>query len=57
MKTIIGIITASSRKEMEQQCKARGADFFLEKNNEWQSNLLEIMSGYVGTDESDGASA
>ena len=57
LKTIIGIITASSRKEMEQQCKARGADFFLEKNNEWQSNLLEIMSGYVGTDESDGASA
>ena len=28
-KTVIGIITASPRKEIEQQCRARGADFFL----------------------------
>ena len=49
IKTIIGVITASPRKEIEQQCKARGADFFLEKNNEWQTNLLKIMSGYVKT--------
>ncbi len=53
LKTIIGVITASARKEIEQQCKARGADFFLEKNNEWQNNLLEIMSGYIGTEESE----
>ena len=48
---IIGVITASPRKEIEQQCKARGADFFLEKNNEWQTNLLNIMSGYVNSDK------
>ena len=50
VKTIIGIITASPRKEIELQCKARGADFFLEKNNEWQNTLLEIMGGYVNTE-------
>lgn len=46
-KTIIGVITASPRKEIEQQCRLRGADFFLEKNNEWQSTLLNTMDGYI----------
>lgn len=45
--TIIGVITASPRKEIEQQCRLRGADFFLEKNNEWQTQLLETMGGYI----------
>lgn len=45
--TVIGVITASPRKEIEQQCKARGADFFIEKSNDWQNNLLEIMDGYI----------
>ena len=44
---IIGVITASPRKEIEQQCKARGADFFLEKNNDWQNQLINIMNGYI----------
>lgn len=52
-KTIIGVITASPRKEIEQQCKMRGADFFLEKNNDWQSALCKIMDGYINED-SDG---
>ena len=47
LKTIIGVITASPRKEIEQQCKARGADFFLEKNNDWQNSLCKIMGGYI----------
>ena len=50
-KTVIGVITASSRKEIEQLCKARGADFFLEKNNEWQAKLLNIMSGYISAEQ------
>ena len=45
--TVIGIMTASPRKEIEQQCRLRGADFFIEKNNEWQATLLEIMGGYI----------
>ena len=47
VKTIIGVITASPRKEIEQQCRLRGADFFLEKNNEWQAVLLDTLGGYI----------
>ena len=54
-KTIIGVITASPRKETEAQCKARGADFFLEKNSDWQNTLVGIMKKYIdaenGNDE------
>ena len=54
-KTIVGVITASPRKEIEQQCRARGADFFLEKNNDWQNQLINIMDGYIneGKEEDD----
>ncbi len=51
IKTIIGVITASPRKEIEQQCKMRGADFFLEKSNEWQNSLLETMGNYIKADK------
>ena len=50
IKTVIGVITASPRKETEQQCKARGADFFLEKNNDWQNALYKIMDSYIHED-------
>ena len=52
-KTIIGVITASPRKEIEMQCKTRGADFFLEKNNDWQNALFNIMNEYISTDSGD----
>ena len=54
-KTIVGVITASPRKEIEQQCRARGADFFLEKSNDWQSQLCKIMDEYInsGKDSND----
>ncbi len=51
IKTTIGVITASPRKEIEQQCKARGADFFLEKNNDWQATLLNKMSSYINAEK------
>lgn len=53
VNTIIGVITASPRKEIEQQCKARGADFFLEKNNDWQNELYDIMNGYINAGKED----
>ncbi len=53
VKTTIGVITASPRKEIEQQCKARGADFFLEKNSDWQSVLYGIMDGYINSGKDD----
>lgn len=51
VETVIGVITASARKEMEQQCRVRGADFFLEKNSDWQSQLCKIMEGYINTED------
>ena len=55
MNTVVGVITASPRKEIEQQCKARGADFFLEKGNDWQNQLRTIMDSYInaGKEEED----
>ena len=50
-KTVIGVITASPRKETEAQCKARGADFFLEKNSDWQHALVGIMKGYIDAEK------
>ena len=51
--TVIGVITASPRKEIEQQCRARGADFFLEKNSDWQNSLCNIMGGYINFGKED----
>ncbi len=53
IKTVIGVITASPRKEIEQQCRARGADFFLEKNSDWQNSLCNVMDGYINADKKD----
>jgi len=51
VNTIIGVITASPRKEIEAQCKARGADFFLEKNSDWQNALFGIMKSYIDAEK------
>lgn len=53
VKTIVGVITASPRKEIEQQCRARGADFFLEKNSDWQNSLYKIMESYINEGKDD----
>lgn len=53
IKTVIGVITASPRKEIEQQCRARGADFFLEKNSDWQNSLCNVMDSYINADKKD----
>lgn len=50
VQTIIGVITASPRKEIEQQCMAKGADFFLEKSNDWQNQLRKTMDSYINAD-------
>ena len=52
-ETIVGVITASPRKEIEQQCRLRGADFFLEKNNDWQNQLIKIMGDYINDGKED----
>lgn len=52
-KSVVGVITASPRKEIEQQCRARGADFFLEKSSDWQNKLCGIMDGYINAGNKD----
>jgi len=51
LPTIIGVITASPRKEIEQQCISRGASFFLEKSNDWQNQLINTLSSYINGDK------
>lgn len=40
----IGVMTASSRKEHRQMCLKKGADFYIEKVEDWQSTLLEYCN-------------
>lgn len=37
----IGVMTASSKKEHRQLCMKKGADFYIEKIDDWQNNLIE----------------
>ena len=39
--TIIGVMTASSKKEHRQLCMKKGADFYIEKVEDWQNSLIE----------------
>ena len=39
--TIIGVMTASSKKEHRQMCMKKGADFYIEKVDDWQNELVE----------------
>lgn len=39
--TTIGVMTASSKKEHRQLCMKKGADFYIEKVEDWQNQLIE----------------
>ena len=41
LNTIIGVMTASSKKEHRQLCMKKGADFYIEKVEDWQNQLIE----------------
>ncbi len=43
----IGVMTASSKRELEHICKNRGADFFIEKSADWQQRLYSIINEFV----------
>lgn len=47
LDTKIGVITVSQKKETERQCMARGANFFLEKSNDWQNELRNTIASYI----------
>ena len=40
-QTIIGVMTASSKREHRQLCMKKGADFYIEKVEDWQQELID----------------
>lgn len=50
-RPIIGIMTASNKRELEHICKSRGADFFLEKSADWQKALFATINSYINGEE------
>lgn len=39
--SVVGVMTASSKKEHRQLCMKKGADFYIEKVDDWQNELIE----------------
>ncbi len=39
--TVVGVMTASSKREHRQLCMKKGADFYIEKVEDWQAQLIE----------------
>lgn len=42
--TKIGVMSASSKKEHKQLCKMKGAEFYVEKIDDWQKELYGIIN-------------
>lgn len=43
--TQIGVMSASSKKEHKQLCKMKGAEFYVEKIDDWQKELFTVIKG------------
>lgn len=43
----IGIMSASTKREHKQLCKIKGAEFYLEKVDDWQKELLNMIKGII----------
>lgn len=41
--TKIGVMSASPKKEHKQLCKMKGAEFYIEKADDWQKELIGIV--------------
>jgi len=41
--TKIGVMSASSRREHKQLCKMKGAEFYVEKIDDWQKELFKVI--------------
>ncbi len=39
----IGVMSASGKKEHKQLCKMKGAEFYIEKADDWQKELFKII--------------
>ncbi len=45
-KTIIGIMSASNKKEYKLACSQKGSDFYIEKNESWQNEVCKLIDNY-----------
>lgn len=45
--TKIGIMSASAKKEHKQLCKMKGAEFYVEKIDDWQKELMGVIHGLL----------
>lgn len=45
-KTVIGVMSASNKKEYKLACSQKGADFFLEKTDAWQDEICKLVLNY-----------
>lgn len=41
--TKIGVMSASTKKEHKQLCKMKGAEFYIEKVDDWQKDLIRVI--------------
>lgn len=41
----IGVMSASAKKEHKQLCKMKGAEFYIEKIDDWQKELINLVKG------------
>lgn len=39
----IGVMSASAKKEHKQLCKMKGAEFYVEKIDDWQKDLIRVI--------------
>ncbi len=44
--TVIGVMSASSRKDHKQMCQKHGAAFYVEKIDDWQRELFKLVMQY-----------
>lgn len=45
-KTVIGVMSASNKKEYKLACSQKGSDFYLEKTDAWQGEICKLVENY-----------
>lgn len=45
-KTVIGIMSASNKKEYKIACSQKGSDFYIEKSESWQNEVCKLIDNY-----------
>ena len=46
-KLVIGVMSVAGKKELKNEVLEKGADFYLEKTQNWQQKLTDIVKDYI----------